>query len=379
MTEEEAVEVPPTERAPRIVLTMIVKNESAVLARCVNAIRPLIDAWCIVDTGSTDGTQELARSLLADLPGGLFEIPWRDFAYNRTQALELARPFGEYSLMIDADEVCEFDPGFDAAALRRNLDRDFYDVRLYLGSVEYVRPAMTATRVPFMYRGALHEYLVAPSDATRGALAGFHYTPFPDGARSHNPNKYLDDARVLEEALARNDEPDLAARYTFYLAQSYRDAGETQKAVDVYERRAEMPGSWIEEVFVSWRWCGALRHALGHPLESVLDAYARAYDAMPQRSETLCLAATAAREAGRMPTAYIYAKTGLNIPRPVSGLFLEYEVYDWQLLYELSVSSYWVGSLNEGRWACSQLLANPRIPDFIRENVESNLRFYEGR
>ena len=38
-----------------ITLNMIVKNEAHVIERCLSAARPLIDAWCIVDTGSAAG------------------------------------------------------------------------------------------------------------------------------------------------------------------------------------------------------------------------------------------------------------------------------------------------------------------------------------
>ena len=43
-----------------ISLCMIVKNESAVLARCLDSIADLMDEIIIVDTGSTDNTKEIA-------------------------------------------------------------------------------------------------------------------------------------------------------------------------------------------------------------------------------------------------------------------------------------------------------------------------------
>ena len=42
-------------------LTMIVKNEQDVLARCLNSVKNAFDEIIIVDTGSTDKTKEIAK------------------------------------------------------------------------------------------------------------------------------------------------------------------------------------------------------------------------------------------------------------------------------------------------------------------------------
>src|SRR5690606_31494452 len=86
---------------PSICLTMIVRNETSVIERCLKSVRPFIDCWSIVDTGSSDGTQQLVRAYLADLPGELHERVWQDFGHNRSEALTLARPWGDYLFVID--------------------------------------------------------------------------------------------------------------------------------------------------------------------------------------------------------------------------------------------------------------------------------------
>ena len=76
-----------------ITLCMIVKDEARVIERCLASVLPLIDYWVIVDTGSTDGTQEKIRKFFENvgIPGELHERPWKDFGHNRSEALELAR------------------------------------------------------------------------------------------------------------------------------------------------------------------------------------------------------------------------------------------------------------------------------------------------
>jgi len=97
-------------------LSMIVKNEMRVMRRCLESVAPILDYALIVDTGSDDGTQSVARHILKtrNIAGEVVEQPWRDFAFNRTDALQKLRERKEidYSLMIDADQVIVFDPDF---------------------------------------------------------------------------------------------------------------------------------------------------------------------------------------------------------------------------------------------------------------------------
>src|SRR5436309_8928498 len=91
---------------------MIVRNEAARLAACLDSAGPAVDEIVVVDTGSTDGTQALARAEGARV----VEWSWRDdFAAARNQALALAR--GPWVLVLDGDE--RLAPG--AAARVREL------------------------------------------------------------------------------------------------------------------------------------------------------------------------------------------------------------------------------------------------------------------
>jgi tetratricopeptide (TPR) repeat protein len=83
----------------QVALSMIVRNEAKTLRGCLESVREAVHEIVIADTGSTDGTPEIAREFGARV----FEIPWQnDFAAARNRALEDIR--SEWILSLDADE-----------------------------------------------------------------------------------------------------------------------------------------------------------------------------------------------------------------------------------------------------------------------------------
>jgi len=90
-----------TKTSPTISACMIVKNEEAMLPRCLASIRDQVDEIVVVDTGSTDKTVEIAKSYGARI----YHHPWEnDFSLHRNQSISYAR--GRWIFIIDADEEC---------------------------------------------------------------------------------------------------------------------------------------------------------------------------------------------------------------------------------------------------------------------------------
>jgi glycosyltransferase involved in cell wall biosynthesis len=85
-----------------ISLCMIVKNEAAVLARCLDSIADLMDEIIIVDTGSTDATKEIA----AEYTSKIYDFKWEnDFSAARNFSFSKANM--EYIYTADADELLD--------------------------------------------------------------------------------------------------------------------------------------------------------------------------------------------------------------------------------------------------------------------------------
>ena len=71
---------------PKLCLNMIVKNESHIIEERLEDLTNKIhfDYYVICDTGSTDNTKEIIRSLFEkkNIPGELHEHEWSDFGTN---------------------------------------------------------------------------------------------------------------------------------------------------------------------------------------------------------------------------------------------------------------------------------------------------------
>ncbi|MFJ8072796.1 glycosyltransferase [Streptomyces sp. NPDC096176] len=353
-----------------VCLNMIVKDEAPVIRRCLESVRPLIDTWVIVDTGSTDGTQDVIRDVFGDLPGALYERPWKGFDKSRSEAIELARDKADYLLFIDADDLMEVRPGFRMP----KLTHDAYSVALHHGSMIHWRPALVSTRLPWRYVGVLHEYIDCGKPYKRGTLRGANILTLSGGARLKEGQraKYLRDAEILTQGLI--DEPD-NARYVFYLGQSWRDAGEPEKSIAAYDRRAAM-GGWDQEVFCAHLNGARIAASIERPAAEVMDRYLRAHESRPSRAEALGGLARYCRVNGqRWPLAYMFAKQAARIPFPTDVLFVEADWYRWRALDELAIAAYWVGEYEESRICCERLLDRGQLPAEQRERVTGNLEF----
>ena len=354
--------------ASTVCLNMIVRDEAPIIGRCLVSVRPFVDRWVVVDTGSVDGTQALVAQHLAGIPGALHERSWRDFAHNRNEALSLARGEADYLFFIDADETLCLPKGYRRPA----LTADGYHVRCNYAGTSYLRCALVATRFPWRWRGAVHECLVTDAPHALATLEGPSVLVRHDGARSRDPDTYAKDARLLEAELAENPRDTRAA---FYLAQSLRDAGDLARSVAAYRARAAM-GGWDEEVWFSLYQIGRLEERRDASPAQVAQAYLAAYAYRPTRAEPLVELARFHRTRGEFALAHLYAARAVEIARPPDLLFVEDGAYRWRALDELAISAFYVGQHAEGKAAMLRLWNEAQFPPAERERLRRNCAYY---
>jgi glycosyltransferase involved in cell wall biosynthesis len=115
-----------------LTVSMIVRDAQAFLAACLESVQALKPEILIADTGSTDGTMDIAREFGARL----IQIPWQnDFAEARNRAL--AEATGEWILSLDADEQLDATTAAHIPALLENKAVAGFQVtiRNYVNSV----------------------------------------------------------------------------------------------------------------------------------------------------------------------------------------------------------------------------------------------------
>lgn len=294
-----------------IVLTMIVKNEGHVIARAIEHARPFVDAFAIVDTGSTDDTKEIALHALQGLPGRYVSAPWEGFGPSRNRSIELAEAVAKehdgnaYAIIVDADDIWTgHKPELGGA--------DGYAVWFERPGARWTTTRILKLGAGVRYVGVVHE-MPAKDGATLPAVIidDLRVTSPNDGASWSDPDKYLHHARLISQALV---EDPTNSRYAFYLAQSYRDHGDNARAATLYLQRAAMgPGLDPEEVYVSFLEAGRALMRLGR-IDEAKRALLNAHASYPGRREAMAeLARVFAVKCATSPTVgRLFVETGFD-------------------------------------------------------------------
>ncbi len=354
----------------KVCLNMIVKNEKDVIIRCLDSVVPLIDYWVIVDTGSEDGTQEIIKKHLNKIPGELYERSWRNFGENRSEAYDLAKGKGDYILFMDADDILEYEPGFQFS----DLTHDLYLMWRGSKGYSYQKPQLAKADLPWRWVGVTHEYLDCPVPYSSELLTDVKYTTLSGGASAKNSRqKFLRNVKLLREGLIK--EPD-NERYVFYLAESYRDAGEKGKALEWFQKRVDR-GGWAEEVFWSKLQIAHILRDIGLPHDIVIDSYKDAQRYRPHRVEPIYYLVEAYNKKGEYQKAYdcIQARKQILKSDQKDILFNEDWIDQYGLLFQESICLFYLGLHQESLEACDRLLANEDLPEGWRKQTEINRTF----
>jgi glycosyltransferase involved in cell wall biosynthesis len=350
---------------PKVLLLLMVKNEAALLPRCLRAAAPFVDASFVFDTGSEDETLQVAERAGC----GIAQGPWEDFGRSRTASLKAARVHvvrelrwqlhESYALVLDADMVLRGDVGAFRTYMGAALTAEVSAVTVVqvAGVLAYRNTRLMRLVDDWCCKGATHEVWVRSGGRSdRTALLDAGVLSIEDlGDGGCKQDKFERDERLLLAAL-RDDPSD--ARSQFYLAQTYRDRDKLQEAILAYERRIAA-GGWREEVWYSHYGIVQCLVRLGL-FKQAAQKVKEAADVCSDRAEAAIFLAAALRHEGSrlwleggsssapakavalFKKAWRYLELCSKLPTPQSDrLFLEPDAYGARLQLEKSHLAYY--------------------------------------
>jgi glycosyltransferase involved in cell wall biosynthesis len=226
-----------------ITLCMIVKNEEDKLEQCLKSIVGNVDEIIIVDTGSMDGTKEIAYRYTDNV----YDFEWTDdFAAARN--FSISKAGNEHVLMLDSDEITE---EIDMTEIKRLIADNPGKIGRLLRINEYTRKGVLYkyservnrlfSKKNYHYEGIIHEQVVLITEGSPEAAAQADNTassetyPIPltvrhsgyEGDIASRKKKTERNIRLLQKALITNPEdPYLLYQLgkSYYMAEDYINA-----------------------------------------------------------------------------------------------------------------------------------------------------------
>ncbi len=337
-----------------VCLSMVIKNECKVIQKCLASIKPFIDFWVIVDTGSNDGTQEMVRDALRGVPGELYELPDGD----RNRAMSLAMGKGDYFLFLDADQEFSY-----SASTFPLLDLSCYYIRHYSEYTESFRIFLAKQGIDWNWRGAVHEDIYS-SEAKEGkVLEGARIVTMP-----FDPDKLKEEIGLMEQILEK-DPTD--GKMLYHLAYAYEKAGNQKAALEFYDKRLRLSGPILEIYYCLLR-STFLKGRLRWPAHVVVDGYRRAQLLLPERVESYAYLADFLRKRDNFIMGYLLIKETLSLPYPKWMYRVDTALYRYGRLALLAECAWRIGKIDEAFAAIEKMLAMDDLPSHIRTNMEKN-------
>lgn len=361
----------------KICLTMIVRNESKIIERCMDSVIDIVDCISICDTGSTDDTVQIIEKYIKTkgLQGKVHRHEWKNFGHNRTLSVEAAQkllaqldfPLDKtYLLLLDADMLLEISPQFH----KDSLQKDAYQISQKTDSLVHYNTRLIRASLPWKCLGVTHEYWACMAPSKEEKLETLTINDRNDGGCK--ADKFERDVRLLTQGL--KEEPN-NERYLFYLARSHHCLNNYEEAIKWYQARIEK-GGWKEEVWYSKYMIGNCYEDMNQ-WDKALSCYLDAYQFNPERAETIQQISKYYRLKEQYDLAYLFAKQGSRVPYPSQQiLFISYPVYDYLFDEDLSVAAYYTPFKEEGYAATNRLMLKKNIPQHIRDRAYKNMLFY---
>jgi len=310
---------------------MIVRDEEAVLGRCLASAADLVDEIILVDTGSVDRTKEIA----ADYTDKIFDFPWRDdFAAARNASF--AQASCDYCMWLDADDVLEEADRKEFLRLRASLSPEVDVVMMPYhtgfdgaGNVtfSYYRERIVKNHRGMVWKGAVHEAIETRGNVIFSSCAVSHRKEGPG-----DPDRNL---RIFQAMLERGEV--LEPREQYYYARELYYHRRWEEALVLLEAFLDQRLGWVENRIDACRLCAQCRGELGQE-EQALEALFRSFAYDLPRAEVCCeIGERFLNRKDWEKAAYWYRRALDCLRRDETGGFVQPDAYGYLPCIQLCV------------------------------------------
>jgi tetratricopeptide (TPR) repeat protein len=359
-----------------ICLVMLIENDEAIIENSLRSVENLIDCLCICNVGSIDRTVGIVKEFMKEthIPGDIVTHAWKDYDYNRTLSIQAAQAtltkFGHrlensYLLVLDPEMRLLSSPSFR----KESLDADAYlilEQNSSLGSCSY-NPHLLRACLPWKNLGIAYECWSCEIPHRIAELPSLKIEePLIEKSKLKTKEK------LLLEAI--HSEPH-NFRMRFHLAQIQASLDKIKEAIVNFENSLQLMRA-PEEIWFCKFMVGQCHEKNGE-WDKALHWYLEAFQANPNRTESLQKLATYYRLKGMNDLAYIFAKHGSRIPlyeHPLLSPFPTLRQYQFD--EELSIVAFYTRFKSEGEEANLHLILRKNVPGYIKEQAYRNELFY---
>lgn len=345
-------------------LCMIVRDEEAVLGRCLGSVAGLFDEVVVVDTGSRDHTREIAVAHGARV----YDFAWcDDFAAARNASFSYAT--GDFLFWLDADDIitevnrekflrmkAELTPTTDVILMRYETGFDEDGKATFT----FLRERLIRRTLPHTWCGAVHEYL---SYEGREEIR--------DIAVTHRSEKtaYSDRNLRIYRRMAEQGAP-FTARDLFYFGRELFYHGEDREAKEVLTTFLARSDGWVEDKLLACRLLGQLAER-GGEMTAAVSAYARTFLLAPPRGEVCTELEYLLLDHGDPGGAIPWFEAALSLsPAPNARGFCDEELLGFSPLLGLCVAYDRLGDRERARFYNEEAgRLRPRAPAYLHNKA----------
>lgn len=349
-----------------ISLCMIVKNEEAVLSRCLKSCKNIFDEIIIVDTGSSDNTKNIAKQFT----NKVYDFFWQD-DFSLARNFSFSKATCDYIMWLDADDVIPAKSVKKLLELKEQLSTKNYDVIMAKYDISfdangkpnfsYFRERILKKSCNFTWQDPVHEVII-PSGNIFYSNISIEHRKIGQNKKSNRNLKIYEN--LLKKGIKLN------ARQMYYYSRELMFNRKYKKAIISFNKFLKMPNIWTENAISACIDLSNCYLQLSDNNNAKLNLIRSFYYDIP-RAEALCkLADIYFNENNYQKACYWYNLALKDKCNLTSGAFVQKIYYDVYPLLQLCVCYYYLGDIKKAK-ECNNKVGkiDSKIPVYVKNKA----------